>query len=201
MLRLFLAEISGLSVEPNGLSLSEYRLSRLEKIKLPDKRKQSIGAELLLIYAVQAVCPQVCTPLEIECGFKGKPEFKNIPLHFSISHSGNFVACAVSDDLVGLDIEVGLSYKPRVSQRFFNEKELCAIESSDNKDIGFSLIWTAKESIAKYYGTGLSAVLSEIDTLDSEKYNIFQTVFENVVISVCSANKHGDTKLELVELV
>ena len=200
MIRLFVADISTLEDDIQNLALSEYRLSRLEKIKISSKRKQSIGAELLLNYAVQECCPQLHPPFDIVCGDQGRPEFKSIPLYFNVSHSGKYVACAISDELVGLDIENNLEFKPLVSQRFFNEKELELIEEARDKNRCFARIWTAKESVAKYYGIGLAMKLSEIDTIESDKYYIFQSEFESLVLSLFSTCKHDNINVEFVSI-
>ena len=200
MIRLFVADISTLEDDIQNLALSEYRLSRLEKIKISSKRKQSIGAELLLNHAVQECYPQFHPPFDIVCGERGRPEFKSIPLHFNVSHSGKYVACAISDESVGLDIEDSLEFKPLVSQRFFNEKELKLIEEARDKDRCFARIWTAKESVAKYYGIGLAMKFSEIDTIESDKYHIFQNEFDSLVLSLCSTCKHDNIKVEFVSI-
>ena len=89
MLRIYYGAVSALPTEAGALPLSAYRLSRLRKLIPPEKRRQSIGAELLLIRALQDLRGDVALPLEIEADELGKPYLKGDALYFSLSHSGD----------------------------------------------------------------------------------------------------------------
>lgn len=86
----------------------------------------------------------------------GKPYLLNYPdVHFNISHSGEYVACAVSDTPVGVDIQKIGEYNLEVAKRVCNEKELEQIENSSDKESGFTKLWTQKEAALKMHGTGI----------------------------------------------
>ena len=84
----------------------------------------------------------------------GKPYLEGYPhIHFNISHSGNFVVCAVSDKPVGIDIQKIGEYKERVAKRICTENELSSLKSDGEK---FTCLWTQKEAVLKLKGTGFT---------------------------------------------
>lgn len=61
----------------------------------------------------------------------GKPYLRDYPnAHFNISHSGQYVVCAVADRPVGIDVQVIGKYRPDVATRVCCEEELARIEAS-----------------------------------------------------------------------
>lgn len=94
-------------------------------------------------------------PGEARCDAMGKPFFPALPeLFFSVSHSGGWWLCAVSDDRVGLDLQIHRTYLPpaTLSRRFFHLREDDFL-SRDGYRRFFDL-WCAKESFVKYTGRG-----------------------------------------------
>ena len=88
----------------------------------------------------------------------GKPYLSDYRhVHFNISHSGEYVACAVSDKPVGVDIQKIGEYNCDVAKRVCNEKELKQIENSSDKASEFTKLWTQKEAVLKMYGTGIAS--------------------------------------------
>lgn len=76
----------------------------------------------------------------------GKPRFeKDCGIHFSLSHSGNFVAVAVSKNPCGVDIEIK---KPR-SERFIKK-----IMENESLECDFYELWCLKEAYFKLKGGG-----------------------------------------------
>lgn len=91
---------------------------------------------------------------------KGKPHLEDNKLYFSLSHSGEFVACAVSNTPVGIDIEKKRSVNLPLIKRVCTEEELSFV-LSDSAAINdavcnrFLTIWCLKEAYLKYTGEGL----------------------------------------------
>lgn len=95
-------------------------------------------------------------------GEKGKPfiaDKENI--FFNISHSGDYVVCAVSDREIGIDIEKRAKARMEVAGRFFHKQEVQALNamSGDEQNKLFYDYWSVKESFLKYIGTGLARPL------------------------------------------
>lgn len=88
----------------------------------------------------------------IKYGEHGKPFFEHGEF-FSISHSGKYAVLAVSKNNIGIDIEVKTEANENVAKRCFSEEEqVFAKMSTEN----FFRIWTAKEAVLKFLGTGFS---------------------------------------------
>lgn len=95
-------------------------------------------------------------------GPHGKPELEGSGgLHFNLSHAGPLLAVALSTGgAVGVDIEVvePLSDMERVAARVFSDEEWEPAGSlGDAARLRyFYRLWTLKEAVLKYLGTGLS---------------------------------------------
>jgi len=93
----------------------------------------------------------------------GKPFLKNYPhFYFNISHSKDYVVCAVSDMPIGIDIELVKNINLNVAKRFFSASEynyLLTQPKEEQLDYFYKL-WTLKESYIKAVGKGLSIPLN-----------------------------------------
>jgi phosphopantetheinyl transferase len=88
-------------------------------------------------------------------GRNGKPYLTDGSLHFNLSHSGEYAVLAVAGSDVGVDIEKITSYEKAVAARCFTpaEQEWMMTQGTDS---AFFTLWTAKESVMKGSGLGLS---------------------------------------------
>jgi len=125
----------------------------------------------------------------------GKPFLvNNSHVHFNISHSGNYVACALSNEPVGIDIEIIRPIDTRIAERFFTIDEVAYIMKSQ-QTIRFFEIWTKKESRIKWEGKGLLKLLSSFSVLDPSELEIFDyySLFQNneVICHACSTTKES----------
>ena len=165
MLEVFYADVSALD-PVRAIPLSSYRRERLARQKTDSQRRKCLGAELLLNYAVCRHAPGLTPPLDIICGEYGKPRLRRGGLHFSLSHSGEYAAVAVSDEEIGLDIQKDVPYKPAIAARFFTPDEKRRIDMSDDRDAAFTDIWCRKESFVKAGGTGIHTPLGTFSVLE-----------------------------------
>lgn len=96
----------------------------------------------------------------------GKPFIKELPkVHFSISHSGGFWVCAISDAEVGLDLQIRYQGDgEKLARRFFHQSEIAWLEEHGFEE--FSLMWACKESYVKYTGVGLRKGLDGFSVVD-----------------------------------
>jgi phosphopantetheinyl transferase (holo-ACP synthase) len=130
--------------EPESFFLEKVPLKK--DVSHPFKRLQHLAGRYLLPLLFEDF------PLEeILIADTRKPFLESERYHFSISHCGQFAAAIVSStNRVGVDIE---SIKPRIralSHKFMNESEL----GDSGNDEMLTLVWSAKESIFKWYGLG-----------------------------------------------
>ncbi|MDD4848588.1 MAG: 4'-phosphopantetheinyl transferase superfamily protein [Bacteroidales bacterium] len=144
--------------------LSDSEIIELENFK--NQKHQSEHACGLAITRKLLADHLSITPKEIILDFEkhGKPFCKNdTQLFFNISHGGEFVAIAVADVPVGIDVETWQRKVPMtIASRYFSTEEqnaLNAVDGDEQKQLFFRL-WTAKESYLKMLGTGLTRSLS-----------------------------------------
>lgn len=118
--------------------------------------------------------PEAPVPLTYRYGDKGKPYFENIPLFFNISHSGEYVLCAVSSREVGADIQkIQQTDVMKLAKRFFSEPEyriLERCESDGERRRLFFGLWSRKEAYGKLTGEGIAAVLGkDVQNADAKR--------------------------------
>ena len=124
-------------------------------------------------------------------------------LYFNISHSGDFVTLALSDDEVGCDIQEIRPYNPRVAKRNYCPEETAFIENSENKDESFIKLWALKESILKFTGKGISGGLSNYDFspyVNFESFrafgcNFYVTEIKNMYFALCHKTQEFKIKI------
>lgn len=98
-----------------------------------------------------------------EYGDLGKPRIVNFPKKFNLSHSGEYVICAVGDGEVGADIQKWVPYKERTAERFFAPEEWKLLQELDEprRTEMFYRLWTRKEAYGKYTGQGIGSAVGE----------------------------------------
>lgn len=168
--------------------IPEYRKTKADKMKMYENKLQTVTAGLLLNYAVgkwsikteerdyktdenlyekvdiisliEANNPYF--DYEIAYNSQGKPYFLSFrEIFFNISHSSNYVVCAIGDKPVGIDIEGGRKGRQNLARRFFDRAESDWIEEAES-DERFFRIWTLKEAYGKATGFGVLEVLDKI---------------------------------------
>lgn len=94
-------------------------------------------------------------------GEHGKPYIAgNKPIHFSLSHSGEYVLLAVSDREIGADIQQMKEVDfDKLAKHFMTEDELnrWQVETPEIKKELFYQIWAGKEAYLKLTGEGMTA--------------------------------------------
>ncbi len=129
--------------------------------------------------------------LEIKTNIYGKPFILNVPnIKFNISHAGHYVACAISDKKVGIDIELIKMSDIAIANRFFTENEKKYVISEKNPS-RFYEVWTKKESRIKWEGKGLYQSLSSFCVFNPEKRLFYHKAFENkdAICYICSTER------------
>ncbi|MEG1427811.1 MAG: 4'-phosphopantetheinyl transferase superfamily protein [Oscillospiraceae bacterium] len=132
-------------------------------------------------------------------GAYGKPYFKELSLHFNMSHTEGFVACVIGKGEVGVDCERIRTYHPRLASRVCTENERKRLQENFPEE--FFRLWTFKEAFVKFLGSGLRYPLQNV-TLDEErsvfavypKLKILQTTLCGTVLC---AMENGGTEINL----
>ena len=90
-------------------------------------------------------------------GEHGKPALQGYPdIHFNLSHCHEAVACVVSQQPVGIDIETIDCYDEALLPVTMNDKEQQTILQSPHPAVAFTRLWTMKESLLKLTGEGIT---------------------------------------------
>ena len=119
----------------------------------PHKRLQHLAGRFLLQFLFPGF------PYElVRIADTRKPFLPGEQYHFSISHCGDFAAAIVSKDKrVGIDIEIPIEKIIRIQDKFLTEEEkkMFGVRSQVQPDSQLTtLLWSAKESVFKWYGDG-----------------------------------------------
>ena len=173
-----------------------WRKEKALRYKKIDDQKRSVLAFVLLQQALYEEYNITDVP-EFTYNEFGKPVLSGTNINFSLSHCNNSVVCAISNHKIGVDIESVQPYNEKLARRFCTEAEFSTLEHSENRDIEYIKLWTAKEAISKYEGVGISLSFSKID---SSKYNLFSKEYlsEGFVLSVCTDRAE---QMEIKEVV
>lgn len=175
-------------IDPVGVHrLSQYRKERIAALVDIDKRRQSIGAELLLNMALEELAPEISIPADIKTDDNGKPFIASGSLHFSLAHSGALSACAVSEKPIGLDVQLEEEPRERIIRRVFSTEEVEFLNFSEDKSYAFTKLWTMKESKVKQNGKGIGAMLGGTEVLSDEK--IWHCKISDYHFALCSEDK------------
>lgn len=81
---------------------------------------------------------------------------------FSISHCKNAIAVALSDRPVGVDVESFRHAEGALLRRTMNPEEQTQVREAEDPAEAFTRLWTKKEAVLKYLGTGLVDNLHEV---------------------------------------
>lgn len=192
--------------------VEKERRKKIQKMKDQKSINRSLSAGCLLY---QALCERLGVSLEegrsFEIGYEkeGKPYLeKESGIYFNLSHSGEYVSCAVADAPVGVDIQQKVKIKSTIAERFFtnaDNQKLSACSKEEREDMFFRM-WSVKESFVKFTGKGMRQGIDsfEIDWRDSRiletgksvpsAYFAEQTCLPEYSFCVCS----GKAKQEVV---
>jgi len=138
------------------------------KLRVKDRQNMTsklhtVSGELLARYSVGQYLDIADQEINLIFGEKGKPHIGNLSnVHFNISHSGQYVVCAVAPTEIGIDVERVRKVNLRIAERFFSPSEIHDLMALDeeNRMRYFITLWTIKESYLKAIGRGLTQHLN-----------------------------------------
>lgn len=197
MINIYFASIDVISdnsfFDENYNYLNIVRLDKINRCKNREDKKRSFLVGCLLKYAIGQIGYDYSKCI-FEVDDSGYEYIKNIDnIFFSLSHSGEYCVCAVSDNVIGIDIEKIDRFNNRKIELFSNkilsEKELAVIRNVRDADLDkfFSSIWTRKEAYSKKYMKGMAINFKEIETGDNASF-VTMNEIEGYTISVCADN-------------
>jgi phosphopantetheinyl transferase len=146
-------------------ALPAWRRDRALSTSHPAAREHRIGAGLLLSYGLR------CAGVEKDAAVRTLPAGKPVlagrdDVWFSLSHSGVYALCAVSDGPVGADVQefrrAGLS----IARRFCpDEREFLSALPEAERESALIRLWARKESWIKAASGDRTLALDEYSVL------------------------------------
>ncbi len=142
---------------PEAFCLAQFpgRTERASRLRFAEARLHCLGAGALLSGAAGL------REAELSKGAWGKPQAEGV--HFNLSHSGGYIALAVSRTEVGVDVERVRPSRLRLADRVLQPDELEWMRKAPLER--FFWLWTLKESVMKAVGKGLALPPRQINVL------------------------------------
>ena len=202
--------------DPEALALayglvSPARRQTAEALRPPAARRRCLAAGLLLRHALATLG---VGPAEPVIDRYGKPWLPGGPA-FSLSHSGDYVLCAVADRDVGCDVQRIGDFHDRLARRCLTQAEYADVLAQADpgaRALRFYRYWTLKESFIKAIGLGLRLPLREVDIslgpplalrqqIDGRPFGLAEfDALPGYRCALCAAEGCGDVALELIPL-
>ena len=160
--------------------ISYDKRKKVAKFKFKKDRLRSIFGEIMMRIIVCGMTHVTNNDIFYTYNEYGKPLLTNpTGLFYNISHSGDWVICAVDDSPIGVDVEAMEPIDMDIAKRFFsNDEYRFLMEISEEKRLTyFYKIWTLKESYIKAEGMGMSLALDSFSILPYENEIQFKNCF------------------------
>lgn len=192
-------DVSELDLYKMQAFVSKERIKKSNQYFYQKDKLLSIGAEILLNHVLSKI--GVFDPI-FDTDIYSKPYLKNYPdVYFNLSHSEKFVACAVSDSPIGVDIEYIHDIDLSVAKNYFYGSEYEYILNNNNKKKAFFELWVLKESYMKMTGLGFRLALDEFcieisdeinlihNNKNTGKFGLWNICDGDYMLGACSKNK------------
>ena len=197
MLNVWIIEITDNLKKDEIEELSEFvskeKRERIKRFHFISDAQNTLIADILIRSEICRLMGLDNKELVFKQNRYGKPYLDGYPdIQFNISHTNGYVACALDDEPVGIDIELLKSSDLCIAERFFCEDEKNYILNSDKNNEVFIEVWVKKESFIKRNGQGMSMPLDSFSVLnDLPNRVVFHNVFSNheVICYVCTQKK------------
>ena len=142
--------------------MNQERKEKILKCQNAEDKQRSLLAGILLQYGLEQT-------------------HKDGQIFYSISHSGDYVMCAISDRRIGVDIENRFRKNfsehkeeniDRIAKKCLTVGEMQHYASLKKEEKTDTLLyyWTRKESYSKALGKGLAMNFAKIDTQEMDDY-------------------------------
>lgn len=186
--------------------ISKDKIERSKRFKFQKDAIHCLLGDILLRYALFHKYNIKINQLSFTYNDYQKPSIKDYAdIHFNLSHSGDWLVCAINNQPVGVDVqEISPIDALSITKRYFTTEEQKYFINKNNDEILsiFYDLWCMKESYIKLTGQGLSLPLNSfrID-LDTKPINIINTktqehlakidqhyLADNYKLAVCTYN-------------
>ena len=168
--------------------ISPQRREQALKFKFEQGQRLCVLAYRLLKQGLREAYGITENPI-FEYNEHGKPFIEGHPeIHFNLSHCKEAVACVISDQPVGVDVESVRSFNDSLVHYTMNEDEIREIESAEDRAVAFIRLWTKKEAALKLEGTGISKDMKQVLQQKNLDFETFVDAYRRFVYSICRFN-------------
>ncbi|WP_246070693.1 4'-phosphopantetheinyl transferase family protein [Paenibacillus kobensis] len=195
-------------------TLSANRQDRIRKYRREEDARRSIVAEMLIRAIAMDKLKLSNDKVVFGATSYQKPYLiHDEAFHYNLSHSGEWVVCAIDSLPVGVDVEQIKPIDLDVARRFFSASEYADLMSKPEPEqlAYFYRLWTLKESYIKSVGQGLSIPLDSFTCQISETnnsarieesgrpYYLRTSMLNEYMVSVCAEQESFARPIELQE--
>lgn len=182
--------------------LPKWRSDKMFRYKHLRGRVQCALGWMMVEYGMRSMEGSYNKGGGMEWGYNehGKPYLKDKDIFFNISHCKTAVAVIVADAEVGIDIEE-MRYRESLEKYVLSEEEIAELNKGEElKEESFTRIWTKKEAVFKYYGTGITHDIKNV--LKCCDVNIYSKRIGEKYVSVATEKELIDIEksIEIIRL-
>ena len=218
MIKLLAANINQ-DIEDNKIEeflklISKEKLDKINRYRFREDYLRSLYGDILVRFEIIKQLGIANSDIKFTLNKYGKPYIEGYNnLFFNISHSEDWVICAISDEEVGVDIEKIEKAPVEVAEHYFHSREYKLIRSKASEEVDeyFYKMWTLKESYIKWIGKGLSKQLDSFsinEDINNEFYieenkelRLNQCKFDkDYIISLC-CKEVWDTNITVINMI
>lgn len=190
--------------------IAESKVGKEAALVCADGKNGRARIESLLGYGLlRELLGEDFSPAVLRKDENGRPYPEGLPLDFNISHTDGLVVCAVEKDVesprIGVDAETlrgrTRTDMERVAARWFTDAERKRFSGAPTEE-NFLSIWTAKEAMAKFIGTGLKetrkieAATEPVRLPDGTRVVLSKERIGDTFLTVCTRDRQMDSQAE-----
>ena len=193
------AKLAGRTGKPFSLSLAAGLLIQYAYLKYTQEYPEKNSNPICSVNAAECIGALSAAGHveEVDKTREGRPFFPDHrDVFFSVSHSGDYAGCLVSDVQAGFDIQECRELTCDISGRFYPEDEDAYLKNiSANRTEDFYDLWCLHEAFLKYTGIGLQMGMKDVSFLpavcadDRGKDGSFPGVKKETVIDLGKGKK------------
>ncbi len=152
-----------------GELLSADEKARAVRYHLERDRNRFIVSRMTLRLLLEQYLDQPADAIQFGIGDNKKPFIQSdVPLYYNVGHAADKILIAISDSLVGVDVE----YMDReldvtdIAKTCFSPAEQAYVRTSADSVTAFYRLWTRKEALLKATGKGIDDDIVHVPALD-----------------------------------
>ncbi|MBQ7433944.1 MAG: 4'-phosphopantetheinyl transferase superfamily protein [Lachnospiraceae bacterium] len=171
--------------------LSHERQKKVNRFYFQSDKRLSLYAALLTRMELSLALNQPPVSLVFDTDKNQKPCLRDTDhLYFNLSHTKGLILLGIASSPIGVDVEGNQKPAFDIMTNYFHEDEvryITDVSSEKEKSERFFHVWTKKEALTKYLGSGLHNHLKKINTQDISLQPDFTTwSYESFICSVYS---------------